>query len=182
LNSATATVQTDKPQTAGFSTTLANLTSVISGELLLRIANFAAAIVIARRGGLVTFGFYAAALAYSTIATMLADNGLQVATVRDIARTPSQADSILSRAYASKLFLSVPMVAALAGIGYFSHLSAEAWYIAALVTFRTVLQSFCQLQLAALKGLGRKKLDTSRRCTREFLGSAWQHVKEAKRL
>src|SRR3954452_2310139 len=58
--------------------TLLNLASVIGGEAALRVASLVAAVVIARNSGPALFGIYATALAYATITTLLADNGLQI--------------------------------------------------------------------------------------------------------
>ncbi len=145
------------PQHNRIARTAANLTSVIGGEGLLRVANFMAAVAIARTGGAVLFGTYATILAYATIATMLADNGLQTAIVRDIARFPTSLNRIFSRAYASKALLFLPLVAALPLIVWGLHLSTQACWIAVLLTARTMLQSYCQLQIAALKALDRMK-------------------------
>ncbi len=59
---------------------------------MLRIANFVAAIVIARIGGAAIFGIYATALAYATVASMIADNGLGITTVRKIGSSPDRVE------------------------------------------------------------------------------------------
>ena len=137
--------------------TFANLTSVVGGEALLRIANFATAAVIARRGGVAVFGIYATALAYATIATTLADNGLQVATVREMSSAHKKMDGMFSHAYVAKLVLFVPMLLVLGAIGRIARISSLEWGIAALITLRAMLQACCQLNTAALKAIDRMR-------------------------
>jgi len=122
---------------------------------MLRLANFVAAIVIARVGGAAIFGIYATALAYVTVAAMVADNGLGITTVRNIGRSPDQLNQIVTQYGISKTILFVPMAAGLAAIGWFAHLSASEWLIAALITFRTILQGYCQMQVTVLKAIDR---------------------------
>lgn len=133
--------------------TVGNLANVIGGEAALRVANFVAAVFLARVGGTWVFGTYAASLAYVTIATMLADNGLQIAAVREISSTPDAISPIASRLYISKTLLFLPMLMILAVIGRVAHLSALQWSIAAIIAARAILQSYCQLQVAILKAV-----------------------------
>jgi O-antigen/teichoic acid export membrane protein len=82
-----------------------NLVSVIGGELLLRVANFAAVVVIARLYGARVLGIYATVLAFVTVAVMIADNGLQVSTIKEISQKPGMLDHTLGRLYVAKSFL-----------------------------------------------------------------------------
>lgn len=113
--------------------------------------------VIARNCGPVLFGIYATALAYATIATLLADNGLQVAVVREIAFSPERLNAIFSRGYVSKLVLFIPALVVLILLGSIDKLSPQAWFIAVLVTLRTIEQACCQFHVAALKAMDRMK-------------------------
>lgn len=130
-----------------------NLANVIGGEAALRAANFVAAVFLARVGGTWVFGTYAASLAYVTIATMLADNGLQIAAVREISSTPDAISPIVSRLYISKTLLFLPMLLILAFIGRVAHLSTLQWSIAAIIVLRSIIGSYCQLQVAILKAV-----------------------------
>ena len=133
--------------------TAGNLANVIGGEAALRMANFVAAVLLARVGGTWVFGTYAAALAYVTIAIMLADNGLQIAAIREISSTPEAIAPIASRLFISKTLLFFPMLLVLAVIGRVAHLSSMQWSIAAIIALRGILQSYCQLQVAILKAV-----------------------------
>ena len=68
-----------------------NLASILGGEAMLRIANFVAAVIIARTQGPVIFGTYAVTLAYATIAMTIVDSGLQTAIVKEIGADPANA-------------------------------------------------------------------------------------------
>jgi O-antigen/teichoic acid export membrane protein len=122
---------------------------------MLRVANFVAAIVIARVGGAATFGIYATALAYATVATMIADNGLGITTVRKIGSSPGQLNELYMQYAVCKTVLFAPMVIALAAIGWMTHLSALEWAIGTLIVLRTILQSYCQMQITMLKAIER---------------------------
>ncbi len=135
--------------------TFANLAHVLGGEALLRAANFATAIAIARLYGPAMFGLYATALAYATIATNLADNGLPIEAVRQVHRSGKSFSATVSGLLATKSLLLIPMLAALAVIGLGARISALAWTVAALIVLRTVLQSYCQLHIAFLKATDR---------------------------
>jgi O-antigen/teichoic acid export membrane protein len=135
--------------------TLTNLASVFSGEGLLRVANFAVAVVIARVYGSYVFGVYATALAYATVATMVADNGLQVAAVTTICAAPEGRNLFASRLYAAKGMLLVPVLMGAAILLSALHASPLVWVVAGLITLRTALQACCQLQVAILKAIDR---------------------------
>jgi len=132
-----------------------NLSSVIGGELLLRVANFGVMIVLARLYEASTVGMYATALAFSTVAVMLADNGLQVSAIAELSKPQRHPSTVVSRFYISKTLLAVPALALLATLAWLAKLPPAAWIIGALVVVRTAVQSYCQLQLAVLKGLHR---------------------------
>ncbi len=135
--------------------TIANFAAVVGGEAMLRVANFVAAIVIARIGGEAIFGIYATTLAYATIAAMIADNGIQIGAVREIGAKPGLANQTLTKLYVAKTLLFVPMVVVLALLGWLAHLSQLEWAIASLITLRTMLQSYCQMQIAVIKAIDR---------------------------
>lgn len=137
------------------SRTLSNLTHVVGGEALLRVANLGATVIIARHGGVEAFGCYAAALAYTTVAAMITDNGLQVAAVKKIGGSTERLSEVGCDLYATKTVLVLPMLALMAGIAALTHLSPLAWMISCLTLIRVVGQSYCQLQIAMLKALDR---------------------------
>jgi O-antigen/teichoic acid export membrane protein len=120
---------------------------------MLRVANFVAAVVIARVGGAATLGVYATALAYATVAGMIADNGLGITTVRRIGSSPNQLNKLYSQYAVSKTILFVPMIVVLGTIGWIAHLTALEWTIGALIVLRTILQSYCQMQITLLKAI-----------------------------
>src|SRR5713226_3253906 len=114
--------------------TLANLTSVIGGEGVLRIANFVVAVAIARLYGSAVFGLYATVLAYVTVVVMLADNGLQVAAVKQLAHSIEEIDRIVSLLYVAKTALFVPAMVVLFTFLYGARSPELVWFILSLVT------------------------------------------------
>jgi O-antigen/teichoic acid export membrane protein len=132
-----------------------NLASVIAGELLLRAANLAAVVVIARLYGPTVLGAYVAVLAWVTVAATVADNGMQVSTMTQMSRQPHDRSAVWSRVLLAKTVLTVPLLGLLTMAGLLMQLSAGLWCLAALVTARVVAQSYCQTNLAVLKSLGR---------------------------
>ncbi len=138
--------------------TFANLVHVVGGEAMLRVANFVAAIVIARIGGATVFGIYATALAYATVAAMLADNGLGIATVRRIGAAPHRVNEAFTHYAVAKTLLFAPMIVALAVIGSLAHLSPLEWTIGSLIVLRTILQQYSQMNVTVLKALDRMKV------------------------
>ena len=135
--------------------TAINLFSVIGGEVLLRLANFAAVVVMARLYGASVLGIYATVLAFATVATLAADNGLQIATVREVTGRIDQVNRVVTSLYAVKTLLLIPAILVLAVIFRLRDINTFAWVIAAFVVGRTVLQSYGQLQMAILKSLDR---------------------------
>jgi O-antigen/teichoic acid export membrane protein len=101
---------------------------------------------------------YATALAYATVATLLADNGLGLLAMREISSQPAQLSPLFSKFSTAKIVLFVPMLIILALIGLGVHLSKIEWGIASLITIRTVLQSYCQLQVAVIKALDQMRI------------------------
>ncbi len=122
---------------------------------MLRLANFTAAVVIARLSGAAIFGIYATVLAYVTVAAMIADNGLGITTVRKIGVSPEQLNELFTQYCVSKTLLFVPMVASLAAIGWLAHLSNVEWMIASLIALRTILHGYCQMLIAVMKAIDR---------------------------
>jgi O-antigen/teichoic acid export membrane protein len=140
--------------------TVANVGSVAAGEGLLRLGSFLAAVVIARAYGSAVFGIYATALAYVTVVSMLADNGLQIAAVQRISRSPSDLAAIASQLYLAKSLLLAPAVVLLVGLLFWLRLPALVATIVALVALRAFLQSYAQLQVAILKAINRMRVIT----------------------
>lgn len=133
--------------------TAANLISVIGGEVLLRGANFMAAVVIARLYGAYFLGIYATVLAYVTVAERLADNGIEISSIADVSRSPSTASELLGSRYALKLLLSMLVVLAMASLGFLARIPTDVWIIGAFLTARVVLYSLCRLNAGFLKAL-----------------------------
>ena len=155
---ATAEITAAPAHSAGHTRrTVANLAHVVGGEAMLRIANFVAALVIARLGGALAFGIYATALAYATVAAMLADNGLGIATVRHISADPLRLNHAYSEYATAKTLLFAPMVVALAAIGFAAHLSPLEWAIGTLIVLRTMLQGYSQMSVTVLKAIDRMR-------------------------
>jgi|SRR5581483_68943 len=133
--------------------TALNLLSVIGGEMLLRGANFAAVVLVARLYGASMLGTYATVLAVVSLAVMIADNGLQVSSITEIARNPSELGATLGQMYVIKTLLFVVMISILAAIGVWTNDSTLTWIMGGFLTIRTVLYSYCQLHGGVLKAL-----------------------------
>jgi O-antigen/teichoic acid export membrane protein len=129
------------------------LANVVAGEGVLRLATLAAAVVIARLGGTAVFGMYATALAYVTIAAIIADNGFQITALREVSARPDERNHVCSSLYVSKTLLFVPMIVVLIVIGHVEHLPPLYWNVAALLTIRTMIQTLCVMQGAMLKAI-----------------------------
>jgi O-antigen/teichoic acid export membrane protein len=137
--------------------TAANLLSVVGGEGLLRIANFAATVVIARLYGPVAMGVYTAALAIATVMVTVGDNGLQIAAVSEISGRPDHSHSIVSVLYFTKTLLFAFMLGIAFLIATSIGLDRDAWMIGLLVTLKTITYSYGQLQFGVMKALDRMK-------------------------
>lgn len=103
--------------------TFANLVHVVGGEAILCMANFVAAVLIARLRGTVAFGFCATTLAYAIVAAMLADNGLGISTVRSIGPIVIAPAKPFTQYAVIKILLFVPMLGGLNAVGLFARLS-----------------------------------------------------------
>jgi O-antigen/teichoic acid export membrane protein len=132
-----------------------NLISVIGGEAVVRTANLSAVLVIARLYGAFALGAYAACLAVVTVVVMFADNGLQTSAIADLSAAGSEPSKIMGQLYLSKTILIFAALLALGGIAYYMKFGFFVLAIGGWVTLRTVLQSFSQLQIAALKALAK---------------------------
>jgi O-antigen/teichoic acid export membrane protein len=134
---------------------IVNLAHIVGGEGLLRVATFFVGVVIARLGGAAVFGMYATALAYVTIAAMVFDNGLQVSAVREVSARPGEVNRTSTRLTISKTILFVLMIAVMVIVGRIVALSNFARVLVALIVLRTVMQSYCQLEIAVMKAIDR---------------------------
>jgi O-antigen/teichoic acid export membrane protein len=135
--------------------TLPSLISVIGGEFLLRIASFLVVLLIARSYGASVLGLFATALAYSTLAITAGEGGLQTSAIERINRNPGDIHRIVSQLFLAKTLVFFPL--GLAGVLFCVSLglSREVWIVGGLVTVRSLIQSYCQLQLAILKSINR---------------------------
>ena len=134
---------------------LTPLVSVIGGEAIVRAANFAAALFIARVYGGAVLGAYAASLAVVTIFLMFADNGLQTFAITELSGKLSDRNEIVGRVSVSKTILLAITVLLLAAIATWLKLPPFLWAIGTWITARTVLQSYSQLQMAILKSVSK---------------------------
>lgn len=135
--------------------TLPNLISVIGGEFLLRIASFLAVLLIARSYGASALGLFATALAYSTLAIMAGEGGLQTGAIEKISRNPGDIHRIVSQLYVARTLVFFPLGLVGVLVCLSLGLSREAWIVGGLVSVRSLVQSYCQLQLATLKSINR---------------------------
>lgn len=119
----------------------------------MRAANLTAALTIARLHGATLLGVYGACVALVTAVVMFADNGLQLSAITEIGR--SGAPSMISDFYLSKAILCAFGVMFLYAIGVEKGFPHIYWVIGGLVTLRTLIQSYSQLQSAILKSLFR---------------------------
>ena len=103
-------------------------------------------------------GLYATALAYSTVAVMIAENGLQISSITEIRRTSGDIHGLVSQLWTLRISLFAVMSVVLALIGWFSQWSKEVWTIGILVTVRVLLYSYSQLQFAVLKSIDRMRV------------------------
>jgi polysaccharide transporter, PST family len=125
---------------------------------MVRAANLAAAIVIARLYGPAILGLYGACLAVVTVVFMFAESGLQLSAITEIGVVPSQASWLVGQLYVSKAILSVFAVVFLFAVGVHGDFPKIYWVIGGLITLRTLIQSCSQLQIAILKSLFRMHL------------------------
>ncbi len=154
-------------------TVLRQLVSVIGGEAAVRIANFAAALLIARVYGVATLGTYAGCLAVVTVTIMFADNGLQICAITELSENRGACDRILGELYLCKTVLILAAVVFLAAIALSLKSSGFVWAIAAWITMRTVLQSYSQLQMAVLKVSAKASLIGGTQAIQSLLLLCW---------
>ena len=134
---------------------LQNVASVIGGEAVVRVANYAAVLFIARFYGATTLGAYAVTLSVITVVVMFADAGLQTAAITQLSREDSNRSQIFSQFIFCKISLLFAAALLLAlYVGLFRpgllFISIGAW-----LALRAALQSMSQLQLAALKSISK---------------------------
>lgn len=141
-----------------FKRTIGNATSVVGGEVLLKVANFVAVVVIGRLYGPATLGLYAAVLAFATVAVMIAEGGLQLSTISEIGRAPERVNQLFGQLYALRVALFLMLLLALSVIGRARHWESYIWMVGGLIVVRTMLYSCSQLQFAVLKSLDRMKV------------------------
>lgn len=132
-----------------------NLASVVGGEAAVRAANFVGALFIARIYGGEVLGIYAACLAVVTVVVMFADNGMQTWAITQISPAGVPRNQIMGRIVVAKTILSGAATIGLAFACVWLRVSPFFWSVGAWVAARTVLQSYSQLQMAALKAISR---------------------------
>jgi O-antigen/teichoic acid export membrane protein len=135
--------------------TTANLFNIIGGEMLLRLANAAVAVLIGRIYGAPVLGIYAAVIAAATLAERLADNGLEMSGIAEVSRNPAHASELATALYIDKIILSITALTGLLCLGWLSAPPLTYWGVAVLLTLRTFLYSFCRLHAGLLKALDR---------------------------
>jgi O-antigen/teichoic acid export membrane protein len=133
--------------------TTSNLLNVIGGEMLLRFANVAVAILVGRVYAAAVLGTYASVIAAATVAERLADNGLEMAGIAEASKNPEDVGRLASALYVDKTALSVVAIIVLAGLGAIVGLSGAIWMVAGILTLRTFLYSYCRLNAGLLKAL-----------------------------
>jgi O-antigen/teichoic acid export membrane protein len=134
-----------------------NLGDVVGGEMLLRLANFSAAALIGRLYGVPMLGMYATIVAVATLGERLADNGLELTGIAEVSARPRYISDIATALYIDKTILCAIAIVLLAMMGRIVGLSSSQWVIAAILTVRTFLYSYCRLHAGFLKGLDRTR-------------------------
>lgn len=137
--------------------TVRSLADVVGGELLLRLANFAVAVLIARAYGAAALGIYAMILAAATVAERIADNGLELTGIAEVSKNSEGLSAIATALYLDKTLLSGAAVALLAGVALLGRFPRAYWVVAAILVARTFLYSYCRLNAGLLKALNRTK-------------------------
>lgn len=133
--------------------TMSNFGNVVGGEMLLRLANFGVAALIGRSYGAPALGMYATLVAVATLAEKLADNGLELTGIGEVSAHLRYVREIATALYIDKTILSALAIGLLAIVGRVVGLTPGQWLIAAIVTLRTFLYSYCRLQAGVLKAL-----------------------------
>jgi O-antigen/teichoic acid export membrane protein len=130
-----------------------NLRNVLSGELLLRVANIGVAVLIGRVYGAAVLGIYAAIIASATLAERLSDDGMELAGIEEVSKEPAHASRIVTALYIDKTILSSLAILALVGVASLGKPSAASRVMAVILTARTFLYSYCRLHAGVLKAL-----------------------------
>jgi O-antigen/teichoic acid export membrane protein len=136
---------------------MSNLGDVVGGEMLLRLANFGVAALIGRLYGAPVLGMYATIVAVATLGERLADNGLELTGIAEVSARPRYTSEIATALYTDKTILCALAIGLLAMMGRIAGLSPSQWLIAAILTLRTFLYSYCRLHAGFLKGLDRTR-------------------------
>jgi PST family polysaccharide transporter len=136
---------------------LSNLGDVVGGEMLLRLANFGVAALVGRLYGAPVLGLYATIVAVATLGERLADNGLELTGIAEVSARPRYTSEIATALYIDKTILCVVAIGLLATVGRIIGLPHSQWIIAAILTLRTFLYSYCRLHAGFLKGLDRTR-------------------------
>jgi O-antigen/teichoic acid export membrane protein len=95
------------------------------GEAFARIVAFAATVYVARRLGADTYGIVVLATTVMVYVGRLADCGVDLLGVRDVAHEPAQLPGLVPRYLGARLFLSVPLAIVTAGVGWLVFTPAE---------------------------------------------------------
>ena len=125
--------------------------------MLLRLANFGVAALIGRLYGAPVLGMYATIVAVATLGERLADNGLELTGIVEVSARPRYTSEIATALYTDKTILCALAIGLLAMMGRIAGLSPSQWLIAAILTLRTFLYSYCRLHAGFLKGLDRTR-------------------------
>lgn len=137
--------------------TLNNLAHVVGGELLLRLANLAVAVLIGRLYGVAVLGYYATILAVATVAERVADNGLELTGIAEVSSHPENLNRIWTALYVNKTTLSLAAIALLAAAAYLRAIPINLRLVAVILVVRTFLYSYCRLNAGFLKALDQTK-------------------------
>jgi O-antigen/teichoic acid export membrane protein len=137
--------------------TMSNFGDVLGGEMLLRLANFGVAALIGRSYGAPVLGMFATIVAVATLVERLADNGLELTGIAEVSARPRYVSEIATALYIDKTILSALAIGLLAMVGHIVGLAPSHWLIAAIITLRTFLYSYCRLLAGFLKGLDRTR-------------------------
>jgi O-antigen/teichoic acid export membrane protein len=125
--------------------------------MLLRLANFGVAALIGRLYGAPALGLYATIVAVATLGERFADNGLELTGIAEVSARPRYTSEIATALYTDKTILCALAIGLLATMGCIAGLSSSQWLIAAILTLRTFLYSYCRLHAGFLKGLDRTR-------------------------
>src|SRR5215469_7771322 len=134
---------------------LQNLASVLGGEAVVRLANLAVVLFIARGYGGTVLGAYAVSVAMVTVVVMFADNGLQIAAITQLSDGLLGRNHTVGRLTFAKTVLLVAAILLLVVIATWTGRKQLVWEIGFWVALRMVVQSYSQLQMAILKSVSR---------------------------